>query len=454
MRPQIHLMQKEIRNPHASMPMFVPVLVLNNTPIDRLQENVRVNAAMDLEWLSAVDAHDGVAIMVGGGPSAEDHIEEIKGLSGTVFALNGASRWLRSHGVECDYQVMVDAKPESAALADPMAKAHLFGSQVDPATMRAVERPIVWHTCMDGIEDCFPESRRKAGGYPLLGGTASVGNSAMCVAYALGFRRFICLGYDSSNKGEETHAYSQPMNFFIPTVEYDWNGRTYTCSVAMKLQAEQFQIMARELLRLGCEIEVRGYGLLPAMWNTKPSDMSERDKYRTIWQLDAYRDFSPGEVAVAKFLSLVDERGSIIDFGCGTGRASLALKRAGFSPLMLDFADNCRDDEAKGLPFIDWDLTKPCHLRAPFGFCTDVMEHIPTEDVPLVLDNIMASAGKVFFQISTVVDVFGDVIGARLHHTVKPHGWWAQMFSDLGFRIEWQQEEAVASQFLIATPQT
>ena len=46
-------------------------------------------------------------------------------------------------------------------------------------------------------------------------------------------------------------------------------------------------------------------------------------------------------------------------------------------------------------------LTKPIKHRAAYGYCTDVMEHIPTDDVAAVIENIMASAEKVFFLISS-----------------------------------------------------
>ena len=449
---RVDLVQKEIQNPHASIPLIIPVAVFSNTPEARMRENVRTNAALPLGWLYAANQHDGIAVMVGGGPSAADHIETIRRLSAdgaTVFAMNAASQWLRRHGVVPDYQVMVDAQPRSADLVDPYARHHLFGSQVDPETMRRAMDPIVWHTAMDDIEDLFPPERVAKGGYVLLGGSAAVGTSGMCVAYALGFRDFRCFGYDSSNRADDTHAYPQPMNQFIPTVDVEWAGRTYTASVAMKLQAEQFQTLARELVRTGCRVDVIGDGLLPAMWNTPPDAMSERDKYRTIWQFDSYRDFSPGEHAARGFAAMIEGRGTVIDFGCGTGRGALTLEAEGFDPVLVDFAGNCRDDEAKHLPFVEWDLTQPIFLRAPYGFCCDVMEHVPAADVDVVIGNIMEAAGTVWFQISTVPDSFGDLIGATLHNTVRNHDWWFGRFGRLGFHVAWRMRNPHNSTFLV-----
>jgi hypothetical protein len=447
-----YLVQKHIHNPHASMPLIIPVIVMKNTPQLDIERNIKINSARDLKWLSAVDAHDGMAVLVGGGPSAADYVEDIRVLQeagATVFALNAASLWLNRRGIVPDYQVIVDAKAESVELVDRSAKAHLFGSQVHPATMEAVERPVVWHLGTDEVEHLLPEDRVKRGGYALIGGGAAVGNCAVCLAFALGFRTLHMFGYDSSNRGKETHAYGQPMNQFIPTVDVEWGGKTYTASVAMKAQAEWFQIIARDLKAMGCTLNVHGDGLLPAMFNTKPEDLTERDKYRLMWQFDGYRVFSPGEETVDWYLSHVKPDGMIIDFGCGTGRASVALARKGHSVFLVDFADNCRDPEAALLPFLEWDLTKPLNLRAPHGICCDVMEHIPTEDVEAVIANIMASAETVFFQISTVPDSFGVVIGQPLHLTVKPHDWWLGLFTYLGFSVSWSECADTYSRFLV-----
>lgn len=447
-----YFVQAQVQNPHAARPLIIPYRVMKNTPATEIDLNIKTNAARDLEWLTGEPAHDRPAVMVGGGASAEDYLDTIKSLQkagGTVYALNAASKWLGSHGIVADYQVMVDAKKASVELVDPNAKGHLFGSQVHPETMAAVESPIVWHIGGEEIESLFPPEKVKRGGYVLLGGGSAVGNSAMCVAYAKGHRKFHVFGYDSCHKDGRSHAYDQPMNRLLPVTQVTWGEKTFTASLAMKAHAEWFQILSRKLIEGGSEIEVYGDGLMQAMFRTKPEDMTERDKYRTLWRTDSYRTFAPGEHAVAKFLEVAKPEGTIIDFGCGTGRASLTLAERGHSVMLVDFADNCRDEEAQELPFLEWDLTQPCHLKAPYGLCVDVMEHIPTADVDAVIMNVMASARTVFFQISTVPDGFGAMIGAVLHNTVRPSWWWADTFRGLGFKTLWQEADEASCRFLV-----
>jgi 2-polyprenyl-3-methyl-5-hydroxy-6-metoxy-1,4-benzoquinol methylase len=277
----------------------------------------------------------------------------------------------------------------------------------------------------------------KRGGYSIIGGGASVGNSALCLAYVMGFRDLHCFGYDSSHRDGASHAYPQPMNEFIPCSEVEWAGQKYTVSVAMKAQAEKFQVTARAVIEEGCKVTVHGDGLLPAMWNTPATDLTEKDKYRLMWQFDSYREFSPGEEVLDVFLAEMQpkEGERILDLGCGTGRAALKLHEMGHDVVAIDFADNCRDHEAIKVPFLECDLTQPLPIKGAIGLCTDVMEHIPGEAVEIVISNIMESCPDVFFQISTVNDKAGALIGHTLHNTVKPHHWWTGLFRTLGFEV-------------------
>jgi hypothetical protein len=239
------------------------------------------------------------------------------------------------------------------------------------------------------------------------------------------------------------------MNDTMPLIETVWNGETFVSSLPMKAHAERFQIIASDLEGMGCAVHVHGTGLLPAMWRSRGHQMTEKSKYHLLWSTQFYREFSPGEEAADRFLDLMKPDGLIIDFGCGTGRGGLKLTEAGHAVHLLDFAENCRDPAALKLPFTECDLTQPIPLSAPYGFCCDVMEHIPTDDLEKVITNIMTSAETVFFQISTVPDQCGALIGQSLHLTVKPHDWWLGLFTYLGFSVSWSECADTYSRFLV-----
>lgn len=156
-------------------------------------------------------------------------------------------------------------------------------------------------------------------------------------------------------------------------------------------------------------------------------DERERNKYRRMWDQPEYRGFSPAEQIVGIAHSMFKKHGSVgslIDFGCGTGRASQRFKYLGYEVIMVDFAPNAV--EVEGIDFVDsclWNL--PSHLKADNGFCSDVMEHIPTEMVSDTLNCIFdAIFDLMLFQIALTPDGCGELIGEKLHLTLWSESQW------------------------------
>jgi len=177
----------------------------------------------------------------------------------------------------------------------------------------------------------------------------------------------------------------------------------------------------------------------------------EQLKYEKMWAHEQYRAVAPGENCAQLFLAEARPPAGahVIDFGCGTGRGAIALAMFGkVKVTLVDFAINCLDpfvykalsNQGDTLKFIQADLEKPLPVAAQYGFCTDVMEHIPEDKVEIVLKNIMKAAEYVFFQISTTDDACGVLIGEKLHLTVKPPAWWSLKFRNLGAQVNWYKE--------------
>lgn len=191
---------------------------------------------------------------------------------------------------------------------------------------------------------------------------------------------------------------------------------------------------------------------------------AERVKYERMWAREQYRMVSPGENIAQLFMQVAKPRNGahIIDFGCGTGRGGLAVAIAAnlgqidVEVDLVDFAANCLDphvvDTIKGqapeaktrLRFTQADLAGvlPTSLTAEYGFCTDVMEHIPPAEVDKVLINILQSAQHVFFQISLTDDVCGALIGEPLHLSVHDAAWWLAKFAALGAQVHYSEHDA------------
>jgi SAM-dependent methyltransferase len=191
----------------------------------------------------------------------------------------------------------------------------------------------------------------------------------------------------------------------------------------------------------------------------------EAQKYGEMWKHPEYRLVSPGEMAAPRFLSLIASRlrasSTITDFGCGTGRAAKHFLNAGLRVTLVDFVNNCLDEDvaamlsshADRLRFIKADLEKPIPAGASeFGYCCDVMEHIPEHKVQVVLQNILAAAQHVFFSISTQDDQCGKLLGedVKLHLTVQPAEWWQEQFAKIDAKIEWAQDVPGTVMFLVS----
>lgn len=150
--------------------------------------------------------------------------------------------------------------------------------------------------------------------------------------------------------------------------------------------------------------------------------MSELRKYQKVWKIPGYGKYSPGETCVKMFRSIKrpTNRPTLIDLGCGVGRASIELQQW-YKVTQLDFVDAREKKKGK---FLQHNLTKPIAGHWDYGYCCDVMEHIPPSQVDRVLRNIKDATDNVFFQICFVEDHFGQMIGEHLHLSVHPFTWW------------------------------
>lgn len=166
---------------------------------------------------------------------------------------------------------------------------------------------------------------------------------------------------------------------------------------------------------------------------------TERAKYAEIWSdVPDYRKYSPGMENVSRFMDVMKpERGeTLLDIGCGTGEAGLEFLNLGLDVRWLDITDAGLNSVIPTVRFIEKSLWSEWGSHWKFGydygFCCDVMEHIPTEYTMLVIDRIVSNCRTSWFQIALVPDVFGAAIGQPLHLTVKPFSWWLERLKGAG----------------------
>lgn len=249
------------------------------TPEVELYANVHATSRLCRNWLLQSPAHDGHAVLVGGGPSLVDKLPLLKtrhALGQTIFALNGACRFLNDEGIVPDYQVFLDANTDMVSRVGK-AKHYLVASQCAPRLVQYLMPNVtLWHFALPELERHIPDYDRP---FNLIGGRVSVGLTSMCLAYTMGYRKLHLFGYDSSNKAGKDHAYDVPKTEerlggqILNSVKVTYGGREFESTLSMAYQAEQFPKVCNDLIDAGCVITLDCDGLIMAVLD----DMQSRD---------------------------------------------------------------------------------------------------------------------------------------------------------------------------------
>ena len=183
----------------------------------------------------------------------------------------------------------------------------------------------------------------------------------------------------------------------------------------------------------------------PPTIKIKPAPkLTEQQKFEKLWASEEYRETPSGEDPSQIFLSqakmLPDS--TVVDFGCGAGLGGLMIALMGKAVVTLvDFAENALDEDVQNATVtqperISWlqaDLTKPIPVTAAYGYCVNVLEQIPPDELDAALSNILAAANHVFFQISTEKD------DAGLNLSVHSYSWWVKKLRQHDCTIHWSQ---------------
>jgi len=251
-----------------------------------------------------------------------------------------------------------------------------------------------------------------------LGGWCG-GSSAINLAYLMGAKVVVLMGFDM-RPGNYHDDHQQPpiagqhRDRFIPTLE------------AMEPELTKAGVLVlntnpRSALRCFPFADIEE---LLSMDNLAAV---EREKYVAVWQRQEYRKVSPGMLECERAFTVCRMMSSqtLIDFGSGPARATKWFEEKGLDAVAVDFAPNARETD---VPFIEaclWALPEELP-PADYGYCCDVMEHIPTHKIDDVLGGISARVKRTaYFRIATRPDKMGPKLLSRpLHLTVKDGEWW------------------------------
>lgn len=424
------------------------------TPDDVMLANARAALKRRLPVIRPCESHDRVLSIAAGGPSLADTWQD---MSGVVVAVNGSLGFLMERGVRPWGCGVMDPGPQMNDIVPRVEGVHYFIASVcDPSLFDHLQGLDVgvWHPGgAPGLRELLDEER--GANWTMVSGASTMGLRWLTLGYVLGFRRFEFHGLDSSYREDgSTHAYPDHTDGADHLII-----EGYRTKLAFVRQVSDFFAMLDYFMGPEVDpitIKIHGTGWLQERWSKfkelNPTTFdpvthtveTERSKYERMWGQDVYRSRSPGEQLVPMAIEQlgIDAGDRVIDFGCGPARATQALRDFGCDVLGIDIAWNCRDEgidvPLRVAPL--WDLPEDIE-EADFGLCCDVMEHIPVERVDAVLVGIRRLTKRgAFFNIAFAHDMFGELIGERLHLTVHGEGWWSAKLKQ-----HWGEVESLTS---------
>jgi len=159
------------------------------------------------------------AVIVGGGPSIESELENIRLLSfdprNMIFALNWAHTWLLQKGIVPDACVMfeIDVDPCQILEAAHEHVTYYICSHCHPLTFEGLKgsRCVLWHSTPNSDQEKIVFEKLYSKDIA-LGGGISTFLRTLSIALALGYRNFELFGVDSSfpEGSKSTHVGGYP----------------------------------------------------------------------------------------------------------------------------------------------------------------------------------------------------------------------------------------------------
>lgn len=233
---------------------------------EELYANIRSALARKLPVIPQYLEHNGLAVVVGSGPSVIEQIETIREYRQSVgtylVALKDAHDWLLDHGIIPHCAVAIDPQASRARVfkTPHVDVLYAIASQCHPAMFEHLAgfHVELWHLYVREWQ-AVPEF-----GTPLIAGGTTTGLRAITLLYTMGFRRFELFGFDSCVKDGLLR-----FNGDLPRPGDDalhdiWvDGRKFMANPSMVAQAKEFQNLFWTMPDI--EIHSNGEGLITAI---------------------------------------------------------------------------------------------------------------------------------------------------------------------------------------------
>jgi SAM-dependent methyltransferase len=436
----------------------------------------KINGEKNLPWLDdqknrVSSVHDipkykdKVIIFVGMAPSLKNSWKHLKGLSDRfiVVATNSSAKFLGEHGIYPHYVLLLDGKPGTWTL--DLGKKFkdvigIFGPAAEPQAMRDWPGKIMIIPL--GVKDKSLNRRiRKRWGKTLPSGGNSINSAVSIFSLLTDSKIFVFVGNDLSFKDTyyadrrcdnddsgyfwAIDIHGEKVKTLIPLYEYKiWletvmsqNYPEYSfidCSdgiLGVDVDGELLTFCAHAPLDVAIseiedafEIEAKplDYKLKYLYDQFYDHDLGNMQRGKGIWKyLLEYHDFKKG-----------------LDVGCGRANGVQYAREQGADVYGCDVSTGavkcwkdrgvdqyCRVASADNLPYANKEFD--------MVLCSEVMEHIPEENVLKVLKEIFrVGSDKYFFTIALVPESIPVAHLVQSHICLKDPKWWVEKLEEAG----------------------
>ena len=174
-------------------------------------------------------------------------------------------------------------------------------------------------------------------------------------------------------------------------------------------------------------------------------NIEEQKKYEALYVGDKYRNkYKPGINFINQNKLNINNKSvalkSLIEFGSGEGHVIKYFRDKGVDCYGTDIAGNSLSfpELEKYRCVMDLGELQDFDKEFEFIFSCDVFEHLPTESIDNLLENMKRAApkGRAVVRIALYLDARGQHdITKALHLTVKPSTWWLDKFKEHSIEV-------------------
>ncbi len=286
-----YLVSHFLNEAHEAIP---PIRTHCKFKVSTMLDNLKANLPRKIPTMRELkDTESGDVVIVGGGPSVDNQIDEIKRLVGEgkkLLVIERMYEWCHLNGLHPDYVAALDASDDVKDNFNHIQDGtiHFLVATIHPDVFDNVPRESTY--LWSGSAGLHPEAHDiwRQNGYtniPVINTGGSVTLGSMFLSLVLGFRNIHMFGFDcmmrSKEKGYASGVTGVSMDRDYFEVEVDGDV-VYTCSSFLSFSQQFFRMvtLAKNADMLD-DIQVYGDSLVNMMWDKKAEkEYAETEKVR------------------------------------------------------------------------------------------------------------------------------------------------------------------------------